>query len=145
MAVIVGTINKITPCELGVQMDYDGAAGVVGTLTAAAMIAAMAQAGAAPESLSPLRWWLNPINNPVTPTAAAGRARYLGINSGITAPGDSRKIAGVPYVHALMITGPNQMPAINVNANGLDIEVTFLGAVACAVWLTVGIKPSIIF
>lgn len=143
MAAAFAAINLVTPTEIGAQADYDGVgsgtAAAVATLTGVAMRAALAQAGAAPESLSPLRWW---YAQPFVATAAAGRARYMAIGAGIIAPGAIYR-AAVPYAELIVLVGANQFPTVNCNANGDDIEVTFLGAVACSVYLKLGIKPSI--
>lgn len=140
MAASFGAINFVSPTEIGALASYDGTAGtgLVATLTGLAMRTALAQAGAPPESLSPLRWW---YAQSFVASAAAGRARYMAIGAGILAPGAITR-AGAPYIEIVVIDGPNQNPMVNVNANGDDVEVTFLGAVACGAYVKLGVKPS---
>jgi hypothetical protein len=133
----------VSPNEVGVDVAYDGTAGtgVVGTITGVALRAALA--AAFPEAQSALRWW---YAQAFVATVAAGLARYLGVAIGALTLGGVLR-GNVPFGRVTMIGGTanaNQLAALTVNANGDDVEVAFLGAVAARAWVNLGIKPSII-
>lgn len=148
MAVAVTAIQLISPKEVSATVTYDGTAGtgLLGTITGvairAALLALFPGALANPASV-PLYWWYT-VGSPIVASAAGGRLRYFGWGT-LNVPLASVKVAALPYVRVQVQGGTasaNQFPALDVNANGDDVEVSFLGAVACVAHINLGVQLS---
>ena len=148
MAVAVTAIQLISPKKVSATVTYDGTAGtgllgtIAGTVIRAALVALFTRAVADPASC-PLYWWYT-VGSPLVATQAAGRLRYFGWGTLNVTPGDVG-VAALPYVKVEVQGGTasaNQNPALDVNANGDDVEVSFLGAVACVARVSLGVELS---
>ncbi len=148
MAVAVSAIQLISPKKVSATVTYDGTAGtgLLGTITGVAIRAALAAlfpAVATNPAACPLYWWYT-VGAPLVATQAAGRARYFGWGTANVIPGAVR-VAQLPYVTVQVEGGTasaNQFPALDVNANGDDVEVSFLGAVSCVARIALGVELS---